>query len=214
MKSRLLQLTRVAISLSLLGVLFWAMRGRINEIFDIIKNMNPGLFAVGFLAAIIAVAILGLRLRYLLATQGIPMGLRDSVSLSFIGFFFNNFLPTSVGGDIVKAYYASKKTRDKIGCFTTVFLDRLFGVSSLILLAAGSAALTHFYLANTSIVWPIFVILGLLSLFFIVLWNRNIARFALAPILILVRWPAINKRLALEEKLKKILKPFIKASLT
>ena len=202
MKKRALTLIRILISLSLIGVIFWTMKGTSGEVIGIIKNINIGLFAIGFLTAVSAPAILGYRLQYLLKAQGIPIKMSEAVSLSFIGFFFNNFLPTSVGGDIAKAYYASKKTKDKIGCFTTVFMDRLFGVSSLILLASGSAILTHLYAANRAITWPIFVITGFMAAFFFLLWNRSFARFALSPVLAVIRMPAIG-RMGLEEKLKK-----------
>lgn len=56
-----------------------------------------------------------------------------------IGAFFNFFLPTSVGGDIFKAYYISKNSQ---GCnieksIFSVFFDRYIGL--LVMLIAGGA---------------------------------------------------------------------------
>ncbi|MGB2705582.1 MAG: lysylphosphatidylglycerol synthase transmembrane domain-containing protein, partial [Candidatus Omnitrophota bacterium] len=63
----------------------------------------------------------------------IPFG--RVIQLSFIGFFFNNFMPTAVGGDIVKAYYANKQTKETAKSFISVFMDRFIGVISFVLLA-------------------------------------------------------------------------------
>lgn len=56
------------------------------------------------------------------------------IKLTFIGNFFNLFLPTSFGGDFIKAYYLGKKNGDiKTG---SIFLfDRVYGITGLGLVA-------------------------------------------------------------------------------
>lgn len=53
----------------------------------------------------------------------------------FIGMFFNLFLPTSVGGDVVRGIYLDGKSGRKLAAFASVFLDRLNGLLVLVAIA-------------------------------------------------------------------------------
>lgn len=53
----------------------------------------------------------------------------------FIGMYFGLVLPTSVGGDVVRAWYLDGGSGRKLAAFGAVFLDRLNGVLVLIAIA-------------------------------------------------------------------------------
>jgi len=74
------------------------------------------------------------RWRLLLKIQNIHLTFRQSWRLTYIGFFFNTFMPGVTGGDIIKAYYASKYTERKAEAVATVFLDRVLGMLGMGLL--------------------------------------------------------------------------------
>lgn len=101
-------------------------------------------------------AFAALRIRYWLAALGVLLGaqlvstlrwqmfaqaLRFDVPLLrmlgyyFIGMFFNQFLPTSVGGDVVRGWYLNGGTGRKLAAYASVFLDRLNGLLVLMALA-------------------------------------------------------------------------------
>lgn len=81
-----------------------------------------------------------LRWQWLLKAQGIHLGLKRTVQLSFIGNFFNIALPGAVSGDFVKAYYIGKEVAGKRGrSFGSILFDRVAGLSALVLLAAGAS---------------------------------------------------------------------------
>ena len=75
------------------------------------------------------------RLRLLLRVQDIEIRLWEVVRLTFLGQFFNAVVPGVVGGDLVKAFYAAKHTPRKGAAMVTVFVDRLMGLTELVLLA-------------------------------------------------------------------------------
>lgn len=84
------------------------------------------------------------RWQLLLRSQGISVAYVKALKLSFIGFFFNIFMPGSVGGDFIKAYYIAKQQEEKkTAAVTSVFLDRVIGLFSLVLLAT-LAVLSNF----------------------------------------------------------------------
>jgi len=74
------------------------------------------------------------RWRMLLRIQEIHLTFRESWRLTYIGFFFNTCMPGITGGDIIKAYHASKYTERKTEAVATVFLDRVLGMLGMGLL--------------------------------------------------------------------------------
>jgi uncharacterized protein (TIRG00374 family) len=57
------------------------------------------------------------------------------VKLYFVGSFFNNFLPTSIGGDAYKIYKLGESLKSKTEAFTATFLERFIGMFALILIS-------------------------------------------------------------------------------
>lgn len=53
------------------------------------------------------------------------------VKLYFIGSFFNNFMPTSIGGDVYKIVRLGKKIDSKSHAFSATFMERFTGVIAL-----------------------------------------------------------------------------------
>jgi uncharacterized protein (TIRG00374 family) len=58
------------------------------------------------------------------------------LSIYYIGMFFNNFLPTMVGGDVVKGYYLYRRTRKGHVALASIFLDRYSGFFALMTITA------------------------------------------------------------------------------
>lgn len=51
-----------------------------------------------------------------------------------VGFYFNNFLPTSIGGDAVRIYLVARRCGKRIVGFNSVFAERLSGLLALFVL--------------------------------------------------------------------------------
>ncbi len=78
-----------------------------------------------------------LRLQWLLRAQDIRVGYWECLKLSFAGNFLNFATPLgSNAGDVFKAYFVSLHTEHKTEAVTTVLLDRVVGLSSLLLIVA------------------------------------------------------------------------------
>ena len=90
---------------------------------------------------ILAVAVLpisfiitSIRWHMLLEALDIRMGQGRSFVLNMVGSFYNSFMPGSTGGDLIKAYYASKHTPHRARAVMTVIIDRMLGLLALIIL--------------------------------------------------------------------------------
>lgn len=80
--------------------------------------------------------VLAMRLRWLLVVHGIILSAWQAVRVTFAGNFIIGTTPFGThGGDAVKAYYIARDTPYKHEAVTTVFVDRVIGVVSLIGLA-------------------------------------------------------------------------------
>ncbi|HEU4371828.1 MAG TPA: lysylphosphatidylglycerol synthase transmembrane domain-containing protein [Methylomirabilota bacterium] len=92
------------------------------------------LTAAALLLLFLAVVASSWRLCILLRGQGLYLSLGASLRLSLLGAFFNNFMPGSNGGDLVRIYLAAKPhpgRRTEIG--TTLVIDRAIGLLALLL---------------------------------------------------------------------------------
>ncbi|MBU1017093.1 flippase-like domain-containing protein, partial [Patescibacteria group bacterium] len=79
------------------------------------------------------------------------------LKLYYIGSFLSNFLPSTIGGDVYKAYKLGKDTENMAGAVASVFMERLVGVVSLSLIS--SASLILFWGVKGVIVFIVFWIL-------------------------------------------------------
>ena len=81
----------------------------------------------------------GLRWQALVHGLGHPVSLWRTTELFFVGTFFNQFLPTGMGGDVVRALTLAKDGIGRARAASTVLVDRAIGL--LPLLAVGLLAL-------------------------------------------------------------------------
>src|SRR5213078_4216505 len=66
---------------------------------------------------------------------GVERSLPHLTGIYFIGMYFNLFLPTSVGGDVVRAFYLNARSGKKLRAVAAVLLDRINGLVVLVALA-------------------------------------------------------------------------------
>jgi len=73
---------------------------------------------------------------YLLRIQGIRIRWWEVLRLTFLGLFFNSLMLGAFGGDLVKAYYATKHGTRKGAVLLSVVLDRFLGLATSAAIAA------------------------------------------------------------------------------
>ena len=167
---------RTLISLFFIGLLFYLVRGDVPEIARVLRNINRSLAAIAIAIFLFTVFVLAKRLQIIFEAEEIPISFLSAVNLTFIGYFFNNFLPTSVGGDIVKAMCASRVSGEPVKSFTSVLMDRIFGLFTFIMIPSISLLFFLKEIQNPTIPVLIYSFLAFSIFFFFLLFNRNIAR--------------------------------------
>ncbi len=91
------------------------------------QAMNPWFFLLAVIIYIGIALLVALRWRILLDHR---YPARKLFSLHMIGNFFNTILPSTMGGDAIKAYYLYRETKSAGDSFGSVFLDRYLGLAA------------------------------------------------------------------------------------
>lgn len=134
---RLFVFLRIAVVFCGIAVgVFWISRdvgwGNLAKAF---RSINLGVFALVLGVFVISQMIVGLRWWLLLRSQSIFIRFWAVVRLYLLGWFYNNFMPGSVGGDLLRAWYVTKHTDKKFEAVLSVFVDRVIGLSSTLVIA-------------------------------------------------------------------------------
>lgn len=136
-KSWLGMLLRVAISAGLLVVVLRQVEGDLDQIRSTaVVDLIPAALAFA-LSTVLGAWQWTLILRH----AGIMVSARRLQAVYWVGLFFNNFLPTNVGGDLVKVADLSVETGRVARPFAATLLDRALGLSALAGLAFLAGAL-------------------------------------------------------------------------
>jgi len=133
-------LFRVGVSAALVGWLFsrFGLRGILASFQDLSL-----LFWVGAALLYLAAQVLSsIRWFILSKVLSFPGRWWRYLVFYFVGMYFNLFLPTSVGGDVLKIHFLSKDGGKRLKAAYSVVGDRLFGVLTMVLLGAGAVALS------------------------------------------------------------------------
>jgi uncharacterized protein (TIRG00374 family) len=99
--------------------------------------------AVGFLLVIAALVVSAYKWQLLLVVQDVHVPLWRLFTSYLVGLFFNNFLPTNIGGDIVRMHDVSKYTGKGAEAVASVIGERLLAAFALALTAAAGLALSY-----------------------------------------------------------------------
>lgn len=127
-------LVRVALASA---AVYWFLSGKdLGRLWEVMLQLE--LWALGAAVGLFLVSQLVFvqRWRLLLWVQGVSIGTWVAIRLHFLGLFYNNFLPSSVGGDFLRAWYVTKHTDKRFAAALSVFVDRAVGLAGLFLMAA------------------------------------------------------------------------------
>ena len=118
---------RFGVSASLIA---WMLgRAELDRVGHVLRAADAVLIAVAFASYFVGYAVSVARWRVLLAVQGIRPRFSYLYWSFMIGVFFNQLLPTTVGGDVARYQYTAAGGRG--AALSAVLLDRVFGIAVL-----------------------------------------------------------------------------------
>ena len=156
-------LTKTIITLALL--LFLAYQMDLGELVAILLSANPILILLATLVHVLSVFLSVFRWRTVLVNFDIHIDFSPLAKITFIGFFFNLFLPSGIGGDFFRAYYLSKrKDRGMSTTLTTTVLERSAGLCALLVIGTLFASIENISVEGIPL---LYVFLVLVTLYFL-----------------------------------------------
>jgi uncharacterized membrane protein YbhN (UPF0104 family) len=123
----------------LLGLVAWRLDCR--QLADAFSGLDPRFWGLAVGVYLFAQVVSSLRWQMLSVPLGFSVPWRAYLSLYFLGMFFNLLLPTSVGGDVVRAVFLGAGQRlDRRGerAALSVFADRASGLAVLVAIACAA----------------------------------------------------------------------------
>jgi len=157
-KKIILLIIRIVVSISLIAYLIKTQLKDLSGIIKILKSSNKILLLLSLSTHVFGTWITAFRWKTLLNTQNVRLGIGTLSITVLIGQFFNNILPTSIGGDVFRTYDASKKAGIPMGTSASIILvERFSGVVSAAVYAVAALFLGFTAIGNQPVIIPIII---------------------------------------------------------
>ena len=134
MKRGALLAVKVTVSLVLLGYLF--ATSDLQALEERVRTADLLLLGAAVGCYLVMLALATWRWQLLLEALGVVAPLRHLTASYLVATFFNNFLPSNIGGDIVRVRDGSRLTGSTTSSLAVVGIDRILGLGALWVLAA------------------------------------------------------------------------------
>lgn len=167
---------KIAVSGGLLYYLIGSMD--VDNLLTIASTADVS-FIIAMFVLLIAVQGLAVYRWGLVLKKDVDISYKVVTSLTFIGLFFNNFLPTIVGGDAVKAYYlyghrpldTEKGKRVTLPTIlASILMDRYSGFTALMSIAFVALVLGYPLISGTGAVVASLAIISFYFIFSLFMW--------------------------------------------
>ena len=151
---------KVSVSIVLLAVLF--SRIDVARLWSSARHASVAwLFAALALYAVNVAASIW-RWHLLLDAQDVDVPVKTLLGSFLVALFFNNFLPSNIGGDFFRISDTAKIAKSKTVATTVVLADRVLGVIALVLVAAVGATAAGAVHPAALPIWPVWLWAGFL----------------------------------------------------
>ena len=152
---------KISVSIILLVVLFrqidvarlWATVRRASIVWLVVAL---GIYAVNLLVST-------WRWHLLLHAQQVAIRRRSLLGSFLVATFFNNFLPSNIGGDVIRISDTAGPARSKTRATAVVLTDRALGLMALVLVAATGASVAAAVHPAALPIWPVYLWAGFLA---------------------------------------------------
>ena len=172
MKKIILNILRVGISFGLIGYLLHI--ADVPKLIEILGRANPWGVLLAIAVCLLSLAVMSLRWRVLNLSHRINTQAPQLFVFYLIGLFFNNFLPTSIGGDLARAYYLYKDSGNRSVSIGTVFLERIIGLLATLSLACISLYWLMQYFHSNRIIYITMVVIVFIAIFLASIMSRRL----------------------------------------
>ena len=136
--SRARVIAAAMLKLAVSVALIWMLLSRIDgeTLLRMARTAAPSWLVTSILIYLVMILASAWRWGVLLSAQHIRMPFKTLTSSFLVATFFNNFLPSNIGGDVVRIADTARSAGSKTLATTVVLMDRGIGLLGLVLIAA------------------------------------------------------------------------------
>jgi len=134
-------------SVTMLGVILYAADW--SAVWANLSQANPLLCLSTLIILCFIIFLSALKWQWLLSMHRVRYTLKELSSWYYIAAFFNNFLPTSIGGDGYRIYRTFDNIRSRSTAVVSVIMDRISGILTLLALGWVAAGFSSLMTGNT-----------------------------------------------------------------
>jgi len=138
-RSLAITLAKAIVSIGLLALLF--SRVDVSRLWSVARHASLGWLATALLLYFLMLLASAMRWGVLLRAQHVRLPFSFLTQSFLVATFFNNFLPSNIGGDVIRITDSAKAAGSKTLATTVVLIDRGLGVLGLALMAATGATM-------------------------------------------------------------------------
>lgn len=128
----MVRIFKILIAILLLAFLFWKVP--VNDLVNLLENTSVDLIIYFLLISILLIYISTLKWKVFLDKENKKISILKLYNLYLVGYFVNLFIPSFVGGDVVRSFKLSSKVGKKVA-YTATFLERYTGFIAMLLIA-------------------------------------------------------------------------------
>ena len=171
-KKTLFTIIKLCLGLALLAALLFP-GDTASKLIEVFTSFRLEYIIALVLLQIIMNIVSSLKWRLFIKERGISVSLIRLFSLYLIGKFFNNFVPSMVGGDVTRIYLLGRQIDSHSKSAASVFLERFTGLIAMILLAIVFSLFNLEILSEPIISISIGILIIGCAVFFILLFNLS-----------------------------------------
>jgi len=174
---------KTAVSVGLIVVVFWKLN--LAAVWEKSRQLSVALILAVILIFAVQTCVAAWRWWVILRHHHLGIRLLTTVRISLIGAFFNQLLPSSIGGDVARAWYVYRLGCSKSASVITVLSDRIYGMLLLAFLAIIFFPILVFFRVRIEALVVVGVVTsGATVALFAAFWLDRLPRW-------LQRWPVI-----------------------
>lgn len=174
MNDRLKTFLKIVVSVSLFSYVVYSAGP--HKIWEVLVDARPEYLVPVVLLGVVNVCLSSKKLQVLLRAKGESLNFFRVFKFYYIGKFFNAFLPTTIGGDVIKAHKISEVSDRSEEAYSSVFMERYLGVIAVVTLATISSLLYFFGLPEIVLALVFFVYLPALGVSLLFVSRRPFVR--------------------------------------
>jgi uncharacterized protein (TIRG00374 family) len=150
----------------------------LRSVGGVLAGANPAWLVLGAAVNLISVVLAAWRWQRILAGLGVFKQLIQVLRLVLVGAFFNMFLPSSVGGDVMKMVLIAPDVSQREVAISSVLMDRVIGLAVTIGVGLAAVLLLPRVWGDPAVIVTLCLAVAVLCAGMVTIFNRGLIELA------------------------------------